>query len=335
LPTSVNRVGFDEFHVNARVSYPDSVLSLAPKEFPAGGGVMIRARVADDVLPDEVKLWVRPAGTRGYGSPIPMRRSRGNDYVGAAAADAYGPGLYEYAISVKSGERVTTFPGAVPQQPGQWPFHIDTPWSFRVTPASLAMRLLNPKEDFARLSFVRPGERYRSPFFQISPGEAADESALSLTLPDLGKDTPARYAATLYVGDVIAARKADARRAAAVEVKLQAVGGTRKTIEVVLIERDGAAWSASVGAVGQWATVRVPLESFHIARSIHIPSPFPGLWNYWRESPPSRGAGGDHLHAEDLDRLQLTVFPNSGDKAGDDATGAAVESVRLTFAGEK
>jgi len=335
LPASVSRVGFDEYHVNARISYPDSVQSLAPKEFPAGGGVMIRARVADDAMPDEVNLWVRPAGTRGYGSPIPMQRSRGNDYVGAAAAGAFGPGLYEYAISVKSGEHVTTFPGAVPQQPGQWPFHIDTPWSFRVTPASLAMRLLNPKEDFARLSFVRPGERYRSPFFQISPGEVADESALTLTLPDLGKDTPPRYAAALYVGDVVAARKADARRTAAVEIKLQAVGGTRKTIEVVLIERDGAAWSTSVGAVAHWATVRVPLESFHIARSIHIPSPFPGLWNYWRESPPLRGAGGDHLRAEDLDRLQLTVFPNSGDNAGDDATGAAVESIRLTFAGEK
>jgi hypothetical protein len=335
LPTSVNRVGFDEYHVNARISYPDSVQSLAPKEFPAGGGVTIRARVADDVMPDEVKLWARPAGARGYGSPIPMQRSRGNDYVGVAAAGIFAPGLYEYAISVKSGERVTTFPGAVPQQPGQWPFQIDRLWSFRVTPAGSPMRLLNPKEDFAHLSFVRPGERYRSPFFQLSPGEVADESALSLTLPDLGKDTPPRYAAALYVGSVVAARQADARRADAVEIKLQAVGGTRKTIEMVLIERDGAAWSASVGAVGHWATVRVPLESFHISRSIHIPSPFPGLWNYWRESPPLRGAGGDHLHAEDLDRLQLTVFPNSEDNARDDATGAAVESIRLTFAGDK
>jgi hypothetical protein len=331
LPASIGRVGFDEYHVNKRISYPDSVQSLAPKEFPANAAITIRARAADDDAPDELTLWVRPAGMRGYGSPLPMRRSRGNDYAAVAAPGVFAPGLYEYAISVKSGARVTTFPGAVPQQPGEWPFLIDTHWSFRVTPPGASLRILNPKEDFARLSFVRPGERYRSPFFQLSPGEGNDESALSLTLPDLGKDTPPRYAAALYIGDAIAARKAEAQQADAVEIKLQAVGGKRKTIEVVLIERDGAAWSASVGAGAQWSTVRVPIESFRLSRSIHIPSPFPGLWNYWRESPALRG-GGQHLHAEDLDRLQLTVFPNVGDNAGDDARGAALESIRLSFA---
>ena len=332
LPLFLGRVGFDEYHVNKRISYPDDVLPLAPKEFPADAAVIIRARAATDALPDELKLWVRPAGTRGFGSPIPMLRSRGNDYA-ARAAGNLAPGLYEYAISVRSGARITTFPGAVPQEPGEWPFIMDSHWSFRITPAASPMRLLNPKEDFARLSFVRPGERYRSPFFQLSPGESDDESALSLTLPDLGKDTPQRYAAALYVGDVVAARKEDARRADAVEIKLQAVGGKRKSIEVILIERDGAAWSASVSAVGRWAVVRVPIDQFRISRSIHIPSPFPGLWNYWRDSPALRGAGADHLHVEDLDRLQLTVFPNSGDNARDDARGAAIESIRLTFAG--
>jgi hypothetical protein len=335
LPASIGRVGFDEYHVNKRISYPDSVQTLAPKEFPAQGAVAIRARASGDTLPDELKLWVRAAGARGYGPPIPMQRSRGNDYLAVVAAGAFGPGLYEYAISVRSGARWTTFPGAVAQQPGDWPFIIDTHWSFRVTPAGLPVRLFNPKEDFARLSFVRPGERYRLPFFQLSPGEDDDDSALTLTLPDLGKDTPQRYAAALYVGDRVSARLADARRADAVEIKLQAVGGRRKTIEVVLIERDGAAWSASVEAVGNWSTVRVPIESLHLSRSIHIPSPFPGLWNYWRESPPLRGSGSDRLHAEELDRLQLTVFPNSGDTARDDAAGAAIESIRLTIAGEK
>jgi hypothetical protein len=334
LPLVLNRVGFDEYHINKPISYPDSVLPLAPKEFPADAPVIIRARAATDAMPDELKLWVRPAGARGFGSPIPMLRSRGDDYA-ARAAGNLAPGLYEYAISVRSGTRVTTFPGAIPQEPGEWPFIMDVHWSFRITPAASPMRLLNPKEDFARLSFVRPGERYRSPFFQLSPGESDDESALTLTLPDLGKDTPQRYAAALYVGDVVAARKEDARRADAVEIKLQAVGGKRKSIEVMLIERDGAAWSASVSAVGRWAVVRVPIDQFRIARSIHIPSPFPGLWNYWRDSPALRGAGADHLHAEDLDRLQLTVFPNSGDNARDDARGAAVESIRLTFAGDR
>jgi hypothetical protein len=332
LPARVGRVGFDEYHVNERLSYSDSVQSVAPKEFLAGAAVEIRARVADDELPDEVKLWVRPAGMRGFGAPIPMKRSRGNEYAGVLAPGVLTPGLYEYAVSVKTGDRSVTFPGGVPQLPGDWPFHADALWSFRLTPSGTPMRLLNPKKDYARLSFVRPGERYRQPFFQLAPAETADESALSLILPDLGKDTPARYAAALFIGDVVAARAADAPRANAVDIKLQAVGGNAKTLEVVLIERDGAAWSTSVVAGKSWSTVHVPLENLHISRSIHIPSPFPGLWNYWRESPAGRGGSADHIHVEDLERLQLTVFPNSGDRAGDDAKGAAVESILLRYA---
>jgi hypothetical protein len=331
LPPFVGRVGFDEYHVNKRISYPDNIQTLAAKEFLAEDRIDIRVRIANDVLPDEVKLWVRAAGARGFNS-VPMQRLRGNDYLGSFAPGALTAGLYEYAVSARTGERVATFPGAVAQQPGEWPFRLDAIWSFRVTPEAAPMRLLNPKEDYAQLSFVRPGEQYRQPFFQIAPGEGDDESALSLSLPDLGKDTPERYAAALFVGDVVSARKADAARANAIEIKLKSVAGVRKTVEVLLIERDGAAWRTSVVAGTAWSTVRVPLDELRISRSIHIPSPYPGLWNYWRASPKLRGSNGDHIHVEDIERLQLSVFPNAGDYRSDDARGAAIESIRLTFA---
>ena len=331
LPARVSRVGLDEYHLNERVSYPDLVLPLSPTEYPAGRPVEIRARVANDVLPDEVSLWVRAAGARSFGTAIPMHRSQGNDYVATLAPDAVSPGLHEYLVSTRTGTRIATFPGGMPQQPGEWPFHPDTAWSFRVIPAGTAMRLLDPKKDYTRLSFVRVGEQYRSPFFQIVPGESDDEAALSVSLPDLGPDTPGRYAGALYIGDVIAARASDAARASSLEIKLRSVGGTRKTLQVTLVERDGSAWSAPVVAGDKWSTVTVPVGNLRTSRSIHIPSPYPGLWNYWRSSPATRGGSGDHVHVEDVERLQLTVTSNTGDTAGDDARGIELESIRLTI----
>jgi hypothetical protein len=330
LPSHIAHVGFAEYHVNDRVAYPDLIQSLAPKEYPAGGPVEIRVRVANDVLPDAVNLWIRPAGARSFGKAVPMNRSRANDYVAVLAPNYLSPGLYEYAVSGKTGERIATFPGAERLQPGDWPFHTDSLWSFRVTPAGRPMRILDPKQDYPNLSFVRPGEQYRTPFFQIVPGENADESALSLSLPDLGKDTPERYAAALYIGDMVAARQADASRAAALDIKLEAVGGARKTLQVTLIETDGSAWSAPVVAGSAWSTVTVPFADLHLSRSIHIPTPYPGLWDYWRESPRRRR--DDRIHLENVERLQLTIGPNSGDQAGDDAKGVAVESIRVRFA---
>jgi hypothetical protein len=335
LPARINRVAFDEYHVNEIVSYPDLVQSLAPKEFAAEGPIEIGVRVANTVLPDQVELWIRAAGMRSFDKPVSMHRTRANDYAAVLGTGSLAPGLYEYAVSTRTGARVTTFPGAEAQRPADWPFRAEALWSFRITPAGTPVRLLDPKEDYARLSFVRPGEQYRTPFFQIAPGESADESALSLSVPDLGKDTPARYAAALFIGDALAPRKQDLAGADGLDIKLRAVGGAKKTLLLTLIEQDGAAWSTPVVARATWSTVTVPLDRLTISRSIHIPSPYPGLWNYWRESPARRGVQGEHIRVSNVERLQLTVSPNTGDTASDDATGAAVESIRLTFAGRR
>jgi hypothetical protein len=331
VPSWINRVGFDEYHVNERVDYSDFIQSLAPREFLAGTSIDLRVRVANTVLPDEVRLWLRPAGTRSFWDPVEMRRLQGNDYQAMLPPQLLPAGLYEFAVSSTTTDRVSTFPGGVPQQPNQWPFQADTLWKFRVTTAGTTLRLLSPREDYSQLSFLRPGEQYRAAFFQIVPGETSDESALRLTLPDLGKDTPERYAAALYIGDTIGGRATEAARADSIEVKLRAVGGARKTLEVTLIEKDGAAWSAPVLAGSDWSTVKVPLGSLRIARSIHIPSPYPGLWNYWRATPAARGQAGDRVHVENLERLQLTVYPNNAEHSADDGAGAAVESIQLHF----
>ena len=328
LPPRVARVGLDEYHVNEPVSYPDSAQTLAPRDFPAGAPVAIRVQLADDTLPDAVQLWMRPAGRRDFDAAIAMERERGDVYVGRLAADALLPGLYEYVVSVRTGERTVTFPGGRRQEPGNWPFHPDAPWSLHVVAAGTPLRLFDAGGDFDRLSFVRPGEQYRGAYFRITQGSEDYASALRLDLPDLGRDTPQRYAAALYVGDAVAARPGDASGASALEVVLRAEGGTRKTLEVELIERDGTAWRASVVAGPDWATVRVPLEALRASLSIHIPSPYPGLWNYWRAGAVGRGAGADRIRAGEIERLQLAVERS----VGDDAAGVSIQSVSLRSA---
>ena len=329
LPTRIDHVGFDEYYVNKPISYPDLVLSLAPKEFRAGDPVEIRARVADNEIPEEVKLWVRPAGTQNFTSAIAMSRAKGNDYAAVIEPAKLPPGLYEYAVTEKTGNRTETFPGGVPQQPTDWPFFSDTLWTFRVTPPGAPLRLLDPKNDYQQLSFVRPEETVRNGLFNIVPGSGAGEVALRFGVPDLGKNTPELYAAEFYIGDAIAARNAS--RATTLGITLKSAGGTHRNLDVTLIEKDGTSWSASVAAGSTWASVSVPLSDLHISRSIFIPSPFPGLWDYWRETPEHRGGEGDRIHLENVERLQLTVHRDERNTVTDNAAGVAVESVWLNF----
>jgi hypothetical protein len=211
----------------------------------------------------------------------------------------------------------------VQEQPGEWPYFSDTLWTFRVTQAGMPLRLFDPKTDYPNLSFVRPHENVRNGLFHIAPGGDAGEAALSFGVPDLGTNTPDLYAASLGIGDAIAAREADAPQATSLNVVLRSDTGA--PLDVSLIEKDGAAWKTTVAADRSWRTVSVPLTGLHIARSILIPSPFPGLWDYWREIPAHRGGPGDHVHLADVERLELTVHRGKG------ASAVEVQSVWLGF----
>jgi len=329
LPAFIDRVGFDEYAVNEPRSLADDVQTLTPPEFSAGDAVRVRVRVANDTLPDAVLLWLRPLGTRDFGAPISMERTGGNDYAATLDAAHSAEGLYEYAVTSVTGARRQTFPGAVPGQPGAWPFRSDSYWSFRITPTHAALRLFDPAADAARLSFVRPGEQYRTAFFSIVPGEPSDQAALRLQLPDLGAGTPDRYAAASYIGDRIAARTHTASMAGRLHIRLRAAGGSRGLVTVKLVEKDGSSWNIDVPASAQWTEQAVALDELRAGRSILIPSPYPGLWNYWRPTPANRGGALDHVHVANVERLELDIERNHDGAAGIDAAGVDVQSIWL------
>jgi hypothetical protein len=206
-----------------------------------------------------------------------------------------------------------------------WPFAPAGVWTFSVAPRETPIKLFDAQRDYDLLSFVRPEERYRAPFFRIIPGERTDEAALYLAVPDLGADTPPHYAAALYVGGALA--HADAVRARALCVRFRASGGARKTLDLLLIEKDGSSWRGAFTAARDWTTARLSLDQLEFTRSIHIPSPFPGLWNYWREGPPARAQ--DRIRAQHVERLELRVRGDAGTQ--DDAPGVEVASVWLEY----
>ncbi len=332
LPARLHRVGIDEYHVNEPREYADQVLPLSAAEYPAGERVEIRVRIASNTLPDSVALWVRPVGTRRFSGPLPMTRLRGSEFAATVDAEDSRPGLYEYEVSATTGTRTTSYPGAEPGQPGSWPFRGSGQWTYRVTPPEAAIRLLSPERDVSQLSFVRPGEQYRASFFRILPGEFGDAAALRLELPDLGADTPERYAAALYVGAFIAERGPGAANADTLHLRLRAVGESAGVVGVTLIEKDGSSWTTDAVAPGNWTEVSVPTAALRFGRSTLIPSPFPGLWNYWRPAPVGRGGPGDHVRVENVERLELVIERRGAPDAKRAGRAVDVESVWLSMA---
>jgi hypothetical protein len=333
LPAMINRVGLKEFHVNAPRTYPDLIQWLTPEEALAGQPVEIRVHVASQTTPDEVAVFLRPMGVAGFRKRVALTRLRGDDYGATIPAGELAPGDWEIVVSETHGGKSTTFPGGVAGQPWVWPFAASEAWNLRVTRPETPLEIFNPRRDIKMVSFMRPSEEDRTPAFRLTPGENSGESAFSLAAPALGANTPLQYAAALYIGDKVAGRGATAADADMLTVRLRASGGAHKSLDLLLIEKDGSSWRGLAVAGADWATVKIPLKSLEFTQSLLIPTPFPGLWDIWRKGPAARAAG--KVRPQDVERLELRVHANSGETASDDATAVEVESVRLEYGGDK
>jgi hypothetical protein len=202
-------------------------------------------------------------------------------------------------------------------------------WRFTVTAADRPLEIFNARRDIGAMTWVRPSEEDRTPGYRLLPGETSEGAALSLGIPQL-KVAPAQdhYAGALYIGERVAARGPAAAQANRLSVRLRAGGGAAKTLEVLLIEKDGSSWRGSVLAGPQWSTAQLALDGMTFARSVLTPTPYPGTWNYWRQGPAARAGG--KIRPENVERLELRVGRVEGE-----APAVEVASVQLHFAAPK
>lgn len=327
LPTTVAGLGLDEYHVNAPSAYPPTLLNLSAERFVAGGPLRLRFRLATDALPANLAVHVRGDGA-SWGKDYVAQRARGDVYEADLPPAAFAEGLYRVVVTLDDGAQPLTFPGAVAGRPGVWPYAMDEAFAFRVVSATAPLSLFRAETDVARLHFVRPNEGFRSPAFSVVPGTDDAGAAIRLSVPDLGSATPEHYAASFFVGDRIAARQGARFAPASLSVTLRAPDATAMPLDIFLIEADGSSWQASMFATADWATARVRLADMTFSRSILIPSPFPGLWNYWRNGPAARAGTMPDWAA--IERVELRVYPPQGQGPGTSAP-RAVDIAQITL----
>lgn len=329
LPETINRVKFKEYHVNAPKIYPDLIQSLTSEEFLEGSPAQIKVRLLSQSTPETLSLYVRSVGG-GFNKPIELKHLRGYDYGAILDAKELPLGEYEYLVSFTDKGQTLSFPGGVKGKPWVWPSASKNLWRFSVVQPNVALELFNPKLDFAKLAYVRLREGERTEFQKLVVGESSNQNALSLKIQPLNNgDMPEHYAGGFFIGDKLSPRAGIAHQAKSVEVRARTTSGSRKTLDLFLIEKDGSSWRGRIVVGPDWSTQSIPLESFTFSRSLIIPTPYPGLWNYWREGPKSRISS--KIQIANVERLELRIYPNVGETSNDDSRSIEVESVRLKF----
>jgi hypothetical protein len=182
-----------------------------------------------------------------------------------------------------------------------------------------------------RLSFTRIGDAGRRGLFRIGISDVSGRPAMRLALPvDSSGWSPPDYTASLVIRDRIAARRETITDADAVVVRARGIG-PRQTLHVTLMEDDGTSWTAALPLDTAWSDRAVPLTSLRAGRGVLLPQGFPGQWSYWVGPAEGRGGAGDRPRMEHIERLQLSLRPDSGVTVVPGGYGIEVESVTLTF----
>lgn len=329
LPARIGWLGFDEFHTPDPDPLPVRVLASTPPQHLSGLPAEFAARVVADTPPDSVTLWIRPTGA-GWFRRFPMHAAGAYDYRATIPADSLAEAPYEYLVSVRYGDSVTTYPEGVRRAPWDWDFSTDAYWRTVVVPDEAPLRLFSG-DDAPRLAFSRIGDGWRNGIFRVITSPITGRAALRFELPvNVDGITPDDYTTSLLVMDRIATRGERAAEATGVRITLRGVG-PRQTVYVTLMEVDGTSWSAPVEIGQEWEERTIPIHEFRIARGVKLPQGYPGTWNYWVDPAGGRGGPDDFIRLANIERLQLSLRREPGLDLRPGSYGVEVESVDLVF----
>jgi hypothetical protein len=331
LPKRFGNVGLDEYHAPAaQPPSPPHVEPRIPSDIVAGAPATFAARVVTADAPDDVLLFIRPAGTARFRKHA-MKRTGGYGYAVMLDGDnALKEGLFECCISVVTKEATLTVPGQIARKPDDWDFYGTTFSTALVTPLRAPRKLFTPARDVPKLAFSRIGDGGRRGIFRTVAGRSAGEAAFHLEMPIMNGWSPKDYTASLTIKDRIVSLAGAVAEAKSLTLHLRALG-EKQVLHVTFAERDGASWSAEVRPGREWAEVSIPLTAFKPARGVMLPQGFPGDWNYWIDMPAGRGGDGDALRPRDIERLQFSVRTPPGEKVVADPYGFEIESATLDF----
>ncbi len=328
LPSRVGPIAFAEYHAPPPDSLPPSVQSLAAPDYLAGRTAAIAARVVDRTPPDSVKLFIRPVAA-GFYRGFAMQPAGGYEYAASLPAAALPEGPYEFVVTLFRGDTRLTFPGGLHQQPTDWDYAGGAAWQLRVVGAQTPLRLFDPGADARRLAFTRIGDAGRRGLFRVAWSAVTGEPVFHFELPvNASGWSPPDYTASLVITDRIKARQETVAGASGLRVRLRGLG-PRQILHVTLMEDDGTSWSAAVSADSSWSEQTVPLAAFILGRGVLLPEGFPGEWNYWVGPAAGRGGNADRPRLDRVERLQLSLQPESGLRIAPGSYGVEVESIVL------
>ncbi|MBW6501510.1 MAG: cellulase family glycosylhydrolase [Bacteroidales bacterium] len=308
IGAGIGVIGMNEFHAPPEKNRDLYFLHDAPSQVSEGQPAEVNVTVVTPGEPfKQLTLLPSVFGLRGRGSfrpvQIPMEKINSHRYRAFIPDTLVRPGILNYTILAESASgKITVWPGKVDGPPSGWDYYNPDSYSVRLIPAGGEVLLFSAESAGQINSFTgRPGLRSNILLSGV-PGKTTQQFTLAT-----GSGTQTRsgttgviYAMQNYIGDAIRGISAHTDRYSQISVNGRASGPPVK-INVVLIDRNGNAFSTEALLTDEQESRKINLNDLKKSQMLLLPRPYPGFLPLWYQGK------GSSFSLADVERLQLIV----------------------------
>ena len=268
-----SRVGLREFH-----GLPGKDTPIVVRHEPVGGWIEGRElplafTVATPREPEEVTLELLSSGTATPQS-LPVKRARAYQYALNVPGAWLKPGPFGYRLGVRNAGVLEWFPARTTASSS------NTFWRFPVLPRTAPVALFDAERHSAKLQAQLAWKE------SLVSGMTAGHRAVRLAVEGFVAP-PSSISFRTEVADELEPWRELLAGRGTLRMRARGLEASTKSVEVVVLERDGSAWGANLPLTTDWRETRWPLSSLR-------------CFTHWGGVPANRGGAGDQLRVKDI-----------------------------------
>lgn len=285
-----------------------------------GKPIQLKFQIAAEKEIIGAELSVKRFGWRNF-AKYTLRKGEGFIYSFEDSSKIFSEGEVQYCLSVKTGNKIVTFPGGITGSPNEWDFRIDNPWKIVISKPGANINLFSAVCDRKDLLFPHYSKTMQ---YDVNYKSGRDGNATSLAVKvrySDGNELP--FGVQLAVDEKVNSIVSEQNDYRSIVVRGQSNQNTTSSVKLNLLMNDGSSYTSVVELQTQWEEIVIPLEKFVNGNSLVLPNSYPLFFPRVRESL----SDAKELNPFDISAIQIVCEDKMNEKK---ETGFEIESIYLT-----
>ena len=203
---------------------------------------------------------------------MPLKRARSYHYQGVLPAEWLKPGILYYTLRVETTE-------------GRFNNPSDSRWSVAVLPGNSPVALFDAGRHQVRAQGDMPNMQ------QIVQGRSSGSKALQIAVKSFGPP-PSSISLRTDVTEEMEPWRERLSRCLTLCIRARSLEKSTTSMEIVVLEKDGAPWGSNVLLTTEWKDIRLPLTALR-------------YWGHWSGCPPNRGGNDDRIKPGEISGVNV------------------------------